>query len=77
MSSSTANLGYIQYYFKGMRMKSELAEVTAYTPNNSVIVTRKSDKQQIEFISVLGNWILKTSTNQNNPLYGTVFALSL
>lgn len=77
MSLSAAGLGYIQYYFKGMKMKPEPAEVKTHTPNNSIIVTRKSDNQLLEFVQVLGVWILKSSAKPNDPLYGTKFTLSL
>jgi hypothetical protein len=77
MRLSTAGFGYIQYYFKGMRMKSEPAEITTSLSNNSIIVTRKSDKQVLEFVHVLGDWLLKSSTKPNDLLYGTRFTLSL
>ena len=77
MNSSEAGIGHIEYYFKGMKMKPEPAEVKTRTSNNSVIVTRKSDNQLLEFVQVLGVWILESSTNPNDPLYGTKFTLSL
>lgn len=77
MNSSEAGIGHIEYYFKGMRMKPEPAKVRERLFNNSIVVTRAKDGQEIEFVNILGSWLLKTSINQNNPLYGTRFTLSV
>ena len=77
MNSSEAGIGHIEYYFKGMRMKPEPAKMRECLFNGSIVVTRAKDGQEIEFVNILGNWLLKTSINQNNPLYGTRFTLSV
>jgi hypothetical protein len=77
MNSSEAGIGHIEYYFKGRRMKPEPAKVRERLLNDSIVVTRVADGQEIEFVDILGSWLLKTSINQNNPLYGTRFTLSL
>ena len=77
MNSSEACIGHIEYYFKGMRMKPEPAKVRERLFDDSIVVTRAKDGQEIEFVNISGSWLLKTSVKQNNPLYGTRFTLSL
>ncbi len=64
--------GNIHYKFKGMDMQMEPATVVLEEVN-LLIVSRDVDNQEIEFTKKNDTWMIKSSCNLDNPLFGTCF----
>jgi hypothetical protein len=66
--------GKIEYFFKGMKMQSDLATVID-CDDKQLTVLRKSDEQLVSFTHSSGLWLLKNNETSKSPLYGTHFSV--
>ena len=63
-------IGFVQYYFKGMQMSKERGVVI--DQDSSLIIVKQDPRDQlINFIKNGNRWLLANSLN--NPLVGTEF----
>jgi|688.fasta_scaffold658562_3 hypothetical protein len=64
--------GVIRYYFKGMKMSDEAAEVV-HRDCNVLLVERNVDQQIVEFRQFGVQWMLRDHSSNSSLLYGTCF----